>query len=192
MEERGLIITKTRYALSAKPAEDADRRRAEPVLSPSEPTENGWNPTSYEVPYNMANQEVTGCFNDLARAMREFSESYNAGHVIHVRDVINYGTLYTDWRSRSGSIPRFRISAAPAYNRGRKDMNIFKISDKGLCVVGVLVAVLWGIIVAHHLILRSAQTEAMRTMRRIKSLQMQDHSRYSSPWPHASSLANYR
>jgi hypothetical protein len=66
-------------------------------------------------------------------------------------------------------------------------MNIFKISDRGLCVIGVLVAVLWGMIVANHLILRSAQTEAMRTMRRIKSLQMQDHSRYSSrpPRPHA-------
>jgi hypothetical protein len=66
-------------------------------------------------------------------------------------------------------------------------MNAFKISDKGLCVIGVLVAILWGMIVANHLILRSAQTEAMRTMRRIKSLQMQGHSKYSSrpPRPHA-------
>jgi hypothetical protein len=49
------------------------------------------------------------------------------------------------------------------------------------------VAVLWGMIVANHLILRSAQTEAMRTMRRIKSLQMQDHSKYSfrPPRPYA-------
>jgi hypothetical protein len=62
-------------------------------------------------------------------------------------------------------------------------MNIFKISDKGLCVIGVLVAVLWGMIVANHLILRSAQTEAMRTKRRIKSLQMQDHSKYFSRPP---------
>jgi hypothetical protein len=67
-------------------------------------------------------------------------------------------------------------------------MNAFKISDKGLCVIGVLVAVLWGMIVANHLILRSAQTEAMRTMRRIKSLKLQDHSKYSSrpPRPQAS------
>jgi hypothetical protein len=62
-------------------------------------------------------------------------------------------------------------------------MNAFKISDKGLCVIGVLVAVLWGMIVANHLILRSAQTEAMRTMRRIKSLKLQDHSKYSSRPP---------
>ena len=62
-------------------------------------------------------------------------------------------------------------------------MNIFKISDKGLCVIAVLVAVLWGMIVANHLILRSAQTEAIRTMRRIKSLQMQDHSKNSSRPP---------
>jgi hypothetical protein len=86
MEERGLIITKTRYTLSTKPAEDADRD--EPVLSPSEPAENRRNPTSYEVPYDMANHEFTRRFNDLARAMRNFSETYNAGHVIHVRDVM--------------------------------------------------------------------------------------------------------
>ena len=66
-------------------------------------------------------------------------------------------------------------------------MNIFKISDRGLCVIGVLVAVLWGMIVANHLILRSAQTEVIQTLRRIKSLQMRDHLKYSSrpPWHHA-------
>jgi hypothetical protein len=88
MEERGLIITKTGYALSAKPAEDADRHRDEPVLNLPEPAENRRNPTSYEVPYDMANQEFTKYFDDLARAMREFSETYNAGHVINVRDVM--------------------------------------------------------------------------------------------------------
>ena len=42
-------------------------------------------------------------------------------------------------------------------------------------------------IVANHLILRSAQSEAMRTMRRINFLQMQEHSKYSSrpSRPHA-------
>jgi hypothetical protein len=88
MEGRSLIITRTRYAFSAKPAEDADRHRDAPVLSPSEPTPNRRNPTSYEVPYDTANQEFTKCFNDLARAMRDFSETYNAGYVIHVRDVM--------------------------------------------------------------------------------------------------------
>jgi hypothetical protein len=88
MEEHGQIIAKTRYALSVKPAEDADRHRDEPVLSPPEPAENCRNPTSYEVPYDMANQEFTRCFNDLARAMQDFSETYNAGHVIHVREVM--------------------------------------------------------------------------------------------------------
>ena len=63
-------------------------------------------------------------------------------------------------------------------------MNAFKISDKGLGVIGVLVAALWGMIVANHVILRSAQTEAMRTMPRIKSLQVQDHSKYYSRPPH--------
>jgi hypothetical protein len=82
---------------------------------------------------------------------------------------------------------RYVLSAKPVHNREQKDMSVLKISDKGLCVIGVLVAVLWGMVVANHLILRSARTEAMRTMRRIKSLQMQDHSRYSSrpPRPHA-------
>jgi hypothetical protein len=89
MEEHGLIFTKTRYVLSAKPAEDADRHRDEPVLSPPEPAKNRPNPKSYEVPYDMANQEFTRCLNDLAQAMREFSETYNAGNVIHVRDVMN-------------------------------------------------------------------------------------------------------
>jgi hypothetical protein len=66
-------------------------------------------------------------------------------------------------------------------------MKIARISDKGLCVIGVLVAVLWGMIVANHLILRSAQTEEMQTMRGIKSLQMQGHSKSSSrpARPHA-------
>ncbi len=89
MAEHGLIITRSRYALSVKPAEDADRHRDEPVLSPSEPAENRRNPTCYEVPYDMANQEFTRRFNDLARAMRNFSETYNAGHVIHVKYVAN-------------------------------------------------------------------------------------------------------
>jgi hypothetical protein len=62
-------------------------------------------------------------------------------------------------------------------------MKIIKISDKGLCVIGVLVAVLWGMIVANHLILRSAQTEAIGTMRRIKSLQMQEPLEHSSRPP---------
>jgi hypothetical protein len=88
MEEYDLIITKTRYALSVKPAEDADRHRDELVLSPSEPAENRRNPRSYEVPYDTANQEFTRRFNDLTQTMRDFSETYNVGRVIHVRDVM--------------------------------------------------------------------------------------------------------
>ena len=87
MEEYGLIITNTRYALSVKPAEDADRHRDERVLNPSEPAENRPNSRSYEVPYDTANQEFTRRFNDLTRAMRDFSETYNAGRAIHVREV---------------------------------------------------------------------------------------------------------
>ena len=86
MEEHGLITTKNRHALSVKPADDADRHRDE--LSPSEPAENRRNPTSYEVPYDMANQEFTRRVNDLARAIQDFSEACNAGHVGHVRDVM--------------------------------------------------------------------------------------------------------
>jgi hypothetical protein len=74
------------------------------------------------------------------------------------------------------------------FNYAQKSMKTARISDKGLCVIGILVVILWGMIVANHLILRSAQREATRTMRRIRSLQMQEHSNSStrSPRPRVS------
>jgi hypothetical protein len=107
-EQHGLIITRTRYALSTKPAGDANRHRDAPVLSPSEPTENRRTPALYGVPYDLANREFTRCFNDLARAMRTFSETYNAGYVIHVRDVMKlrnalHGLEKSVWFDSKGS-----------------------------------------------------------------------------------------
>jgi hypothetical protein len=89
MEEPNLILVRTRYLLPAGPAEDAHSHRDEPVLSSSEDAGNRGILKSCEVPYDMANREFTRRFNDLARAMRDLSKSYNAGQVIHVRDVMN-------------------------------------------------------------------------------------------------------
>lgn len=52
-------------------------------------------------------------------------------------------------------------------------MTIAKISNTGLCVTGILVFVLWGIVVTNWLTLYGAQLEATRVMREIKSLQIQ-------------------
>jgi hypothetical protein len=67
-------------------------------------------------------------------------------------------------------------------------MNVFKILDKGLCVIGVLVAVVWGMIVAPHSSHGSDGSHANPAENQIStSLQMQDHAKYSSrpPRPHA-------
>jgi hypothetical protein len=65
---------------------------------------------SCEVPYDRPNLEFTRRFNDLARAMQAFSKSYNAGHAIHVRDVMEVRaalcglerSVWFDFRNRSG------------------------------------------------------------------------------------------
>jgi hypothetical protein len=79
LEERNVILARTRYLLSVNPPEDAEWYRDEPVMSLSEGTENRGIPTSSEVHDETANREFTTRFNDLARAMREFSKTYNAG-----------------------------------------------------------------------------------------------------------------
>ena len=57
---------------------------------------------------------------------------------------------------------------------GEEDyMTIVKISNAGLLVTAILVAVLWGIVVANSLTLRSAHLQAIRAIREIKSLQIQ-------------------
>jgi hypothetical protein len=57
-------------------------------------------------------------------------------------------------------------------------MTIAKISNTGLLVTGILVAVLWGIILTDRLILRTAHMEVIRTMKEIENLQQQKaHSR---------------
>ena len=52
-------------------------------------------------------------------------------------------------------------------------MTIAKISNAGLCVTGILVLVLWGIVATNWLTLHGAHLEAIRVMREIKSLQIQ-------------------
>lgn len=57
---------------------------------------------------------------------------------------------------------------------GEEDyMTIVKISNAGLLVTAILVAVLWGIVVANLLTLRAAHLQAIRAIREIKSLQIQ-------------------
>jgi hypothetical protein len=65
-----------------------------------------------------------------------------------------------------------RIRRKPSFGE-ENDMTIAKISNAGLLVTAILVAVLWGIVVANSLTLRAAHLEGIRAMREIKSLQIQ-------------------
>jgi hypothetical protein len=54
-------------------------------------------------------------------------------------------------------------------------MRIATISNEGLCLMGVLVTALWGFVAADRLIQRRANLEVIRTMKQLKSLQIQNH-----------------
>lgn len=54
-------------------------------------------------------------------------------------------------------------------------MKIAQISNAGLWAMGVLVAVLWGVIVLDRLIRHRANLEVAQTMHALKSLQIRNH-----------------
>jgi hypothetical protein len=90
--------------------EDANWNRDEQALNLHEDTGIREIPRPCEVPYDMPNLEFTRRFNDLARAMQAFSKSYNGGHVIRVREVMEVRdalsglerSVWFDFRNRSG------------------------------------------------------------------------------------------
>jgi Na+/glutamate symporter len=60
-------------------------------------------------------------------------------------------------------------------------VKIAQITNAGLWTIGLLVAVLWGFIVADRLIRRRANLEVAQTMQELKSLQIRNHRTYPQP-----------
>jgi hypothetical protein len=59
-----------------------------------------------------------------------------------------------------------------ALGRVRKDMPILKITEQGLRTIAVLVAILWGCIVAEHSMVVHARNETYRALERMRGLRM--------------------
>jgi hypothetical protein len=59
-------------------------------------------------------------------------------------------------------------------------MTITTISKPGLWLIGLLVAILWGFVIADHLIVRRAQGDAAYPIGTIRSLQRMRHSKGDS------------
>jgi hypothetical protein len=67
-------------------------------------------------------REFTRRFRGLVYALREFSETYNAGHVINVKRV---KAIQKGWRNRTGSRPRNRMDGVVRWgirNENRADL----------------------------------------------------------------------
>ena len=89
MEMRNLILTATLALCAMYPANGADPRQQKPASGQSESDssprllttdeDQAWREATDD------EREFTKRFNNLVRAMREFSNTYNVGHVVNVK-----------------------------------------------------------------------------------------------------------
>ena len=57
-------------------------------------------------------------------------------------------------------------------------IEIARISKEGFCLTAILVAVLWSLVVANHLIVHRAEAESSRALRKLKYLRLENGVRH--------------
>lgn len=89
MATRNLVLTATLFLCAVHPARAAEPRQHKPPSGLLESSDNSGFLTLDEDPFKQdaayEELEFTRRFNNLVRALRDFSNTYNAGHVINVK-----------------------------------------------------------------------------------------------------------
>ena len=132
-----LILAATLLLCAMNPAWAAEPRQQKPASGLLESLDNQ---RLLTIDKDQSNREAadeelefTKRFNNLIRALRDFSNSYNVGHVINAKQAKGCGRPCGTSRNRNGSIPQpqsERVPGPPRFGEG-KGTTIAKSSNAG-------------------------------------------------------------